>query len=150
MSRRVLIACLNSSETSGDGAAAVRCIRHGAGDRGRARYGLGRGGDWGLAVCMCMPHPACGRARMGHGCVWAERVGRGQAESSRGARANEQPFVRAANLYSIERIVSSCVFAFFGIQDSECDSGSGFAVAPNEVHGMCFRNCGQIDSVDLV
>ena len=74
-------------------------IGFGIGDSGsslipaRARYGLGRGGDWGLAVCMCMPHPACGRARMGHGCVWAERVGRGQAESSRGARANEQPFV---------------------------------------------------------
>lgn len=25
--------------------------------------GLAGGGDWGLAVCMCMPHAVAGRAR---------------------------------------------------------------------------------------
>ena len=122
--------------------------------------GIGVGLDTGLAggvigglrcACACrIPHAVARAWGLGHGCVWAEGVGRGQAESSRGGRANEQPLVRAAYLYSIERIVASCVFAFFGIQDAECGSGSGFAMAPNEVHGMCFRNCGQIDSVDLV
>ena len=46
-----------------------------------------------------------------------------------------------------------CILILIQILNAVLGSGSGlsgFAVALNEVHGMCFRNHGQIDSVDLV